>query len=252
MPNILPSYRVIADTITAPVEGGVRIPTVFTNYVNTIANNNLELNSNSDIDLNADGDVNISATEPSVEITALARAGSTQDILVFAYVPSYPEVYFDTVNTETGPVEIGIISSEVVGDEYIVTAGATGVLFAVGQSYTINTISFTNTWAFGSDGTLYGPAVGSVKVLGLSTEFIASPADNNLNLFSSSEIILFSSSDIILNSVGGSYITSTAIGNQIATQGYVDSAIESIPEILKSIVAASTDFADFKSRIALS
>jgi hypothetical protein len=99
-----------------------------------------------------------------------------------------------------------------------------------------------NQWDFGSDGTLYGPADGGVKVAGLLTEFIASPADNNLNLFSSS--------DIILNADGGSYITSTTIANQIATQGYVDSAIESIPEILKSVVAASTDFSDFKSRIA--
>jgi len=172
--------------------------------------------SDGDIVLDA-GSVSISATEPSVEIIALARAGSTQDILVFAYVPSYPEVFFDTVNTGTGLVEIGIISSEVVGDEYIVTAGATGVLFVVGQSYIINTYSPNSSWSFDSNGTLYGPAMGGVKVTTLFTDSIASIEDNNL--------YFASNSNIILNADVDSYLGSVSTGNQIATQGYVDSAI---------------------------
>jgi len=172
--------------------------------------------SDGDIVLDA-GSVSISATEPSGEIPALARAGSTQDILVFAYVPSYPEVFFDTVNTETGPVEIGIISSEVVGDEYIVTAGATGVLFVVGQSYTINTYSANSSWSFDSNGTLYGPAMGGVKVTTLFTDYIISIEDNNL--------YFASNSNIILNADADSYLGSVSTGNQIATHEYVDNAI---------------------------
>lgn len=106
------------------------------------------------------------------------------------------------------------------GDTYIVTAVtpeypyaglmtvvADGLSFITGETYTFTREQYLNTWIFEEDGTLYGPAMGGLRVTGLET--------NSTNPF-----WIYSADDIVLNAVGGEYIGANGNSdNQIATLG---------------------------------
>jgi len=114
----------------------------------------------------------------------------------------------DTVHLYTG------------GDTYIVTAVtpeypyaglmtvvADGLSFITGEAYTFTREQYSNTWIFEEDGTLYGPAMGGLRVTGLEA--------NSTNPF-----WIYSADDIVLNAVGGEYIGANGnADNQIATIG---------------------------------
>ena len=152
--------------------------------------NNVKINSRPDTIVNNYGNSN--------------QASNTE----FMVVSGTDIIVGDTVRLYTG------------GDTYIVTAVtpeypyaglmtvvADGLSFVTGETYTFSREQYPNTWIFEEDGTLYGPAMGGLRVTGLET--------NSTNPF-----WIYSADDIILNAVGGEYIGSNGNpDNQIATIG---------------------------------
>lgn len=114
----------------------------------------------------------------------------------------------DTVRLYTGGPTYTVTA---VTQEYpyagLMTVVADGLSFITGEAYTFTREQYLNTWIFEEDGTLYGPAMGGLRVTGLET--------NSTNPF-----WIYSADDIILNAVGGEYIGANGnANNQIATIG---------------------------------
>jgi hypothetical protein len=114
----------------------------------------------------------------------------------------------DTVHLYTGGDTYTVTA---VTPEYpyagLMTVVADGLSFITGEAYTFIREQYPNTWIFEEDGTLYGPAMGGLRVTGLET--------NSTNPF-----WIYSADDIVLNAVGGEYIGDNGnADNQIATIG---------------------------------
>ena len=60
------------------------------------------------------------------------------------------------------------IVNSVTPDSGLIVVTATGAVFTAGQPYTFTyNPEYTNSWEFGSNGYLYGPAEGKIKILGV-------------------------------------------------------------------------------------
>lgn len=99
------------------------------------------------------------------------------------------------------------------GETIIVTA--TGASFTAGQSYTFfYNPEYTNSWEFASNGTLFGPAEGALKVLGISNQ------GEEQNIF------VTSGDKVLLNGANGEFLNDTTNpSNQIATIGDIDNTV---------------------------
>lgn len=85
--------------------------------------------------------------------------------------------------------------------------------FTAGQSYTFTyNPEYTNSWEFGSNGYLYGPAEGGLKVLGISN-----PGEEQ-------DVFVTSGDKVLLNGTNGEFLNDATVpDNQIATIGHVAS-----------------------------
>ena len=85
--------------------------------------------------------------------------------------------------------------------------------FTAGQSYTFTyNPEYVNSWEFGSNGYLYGPAEGGLKVLGISN-----PGEEQ-------DVFVTSGDKVLLNGANGEFLNDATVpDNQIATIGHVAS-----------------------------
>ena len=112
---------------------------------------------------------------------------------------------------------------------------ATGLTFVAGESYTfVREEPYENSWQFGSDGVLYGPAMGVVKVPAIANTgpdndlyIYAYGANANLRLVADQDIRLATEyGNIVLNADGGEFIGSSGSPeNQIATIGDIENTV---------------------------
>ena len=102
-----------------------------------------------------------------------------------------------------------IVDSITPAGEGLIAVTATGASFTAGQPYTFfYNPEYTNSWEFGSNGYLYGPAEGGLAVLGIS-----SPS-------SDSHLFVTANDKVYLNGANGEFLNNPEIpSNQIATIG---------------------------------
>ena len=112
------------------------------------------------------------------------------------------------VNVESTDFEIATVTLN-SPTEGLVTVTATGLSFVTGDTYTFTyEPTYDNFWEFGSNGYLYGPAMGGLFATGILNN------ESDLYLQSSDHDVIISSYN------GGEYIgDSSSPGNQIATVG---------------------------------
>lgn len=106
----------------------------------------------------------------------------------------------------------------VTPDGELIVVTATGAVFTAGQSYTFfYNPEYVNSWQFGNDGYLYGPAMGGLLVSGLLN------GESNLWLGSNDSIVLNGGES------GGEFLNdSTVPSNQIATIGDIANAVSDV------------------------
>lgn len=107
------------------------------------------------------------------------------------------------------------IVNSVIPDGGLIVVTASGASFTAGQSYTFfYNPEYVNSWEFGSNGVLYGPAMGGVTVTALN----GASQDNPFAIYSADKILL--------NGVNGEFLNdATNPSNQIATIEDVNNAV---------------------------
>jgi uncharacterized protein (DUF2345 family) len=138
--------------------------------------------------------------------------------------------------------------------EGLATVTATGASFVSGTSYTFSyEESYDNYWQFNSDGTLYGPVMGGLKVPGLlnsgsyDLELQADDADINLQASSGAVNIAATEVNINSNSVPSSLNINTyegAIVNSARTASYAneDKVVATLGDIDAARFGASASY----------
>lgn len=123
------------------------------------------------------------------------------------------------------------IVNSVTPDGELIVVTASGAVFTAGQSYTFTyDPPFTNSWEFGSNGYLYGPADGGLKVLGINN-----PAEEQ-------HVFVTSGDKVMLSGINGEFLNdSTVPSNQIATIGDISNAVSDV--IIYNPVWSSIDLA---------
>ena len=98
-----------------------------------------------------------------------------------------------------------VVNNLSVIEEGVISFTASGALFIAGQSYTFTyEPPYNNYWEFTSDGYLFGPAMGGLRLTGIEG------IPGNPLWFGTNE-------SIILNATNGQYLNSDAPRNQIVT-----------------------------------
>ena len=148
-----------------------------------------------------------------------------------------PGINFIVVNT--ADISVGH-TVNVDGTEYLVDSvepfdegskivTASGASFTAGEQYTFfYNPEYTNSWEFGSDGYLYGPAEGGLAVLGIS------------NTTGTQNIFVTSNNKVLINGANGEFLNDTedaskqiaTIGDFVAANEYTDLAIAGLSDTI--------------------
>lgn len=135
------------------------------------------------------------------------------------------------ITSNTADIQIGymvnifgtdyVIDNVMPIEEGVVAVTASGAVFETNTSYTFTfNPDWTNSWQFTSDGTLYGPTEGLVKTSGLYGTIYG-------------PLALVGPQGVLLDGDSGEFLNDASDpNNQIATVGYVDSAIPELPQSL--------------------
>lgn len=196
--------------------------------IDPTAPNHIHIRAGGNID-ESGADLFLGGEKNNVVVSDSARdvfINTRPDMVINSYtnLNEVPGINFIVVNT----ADIGIgYTVNVDGTEYLVDSvenfdegskivTASGASFTAGESYTFfYNPEYTNSWEFGSNGYLYGPAEGGLKVLGISN-----PGEEQ-------HIFVTSGDKVLLNGANGEFLNDyTVPGNQIATIGDVDTATD--------------------------
>jgi len=137
----------------------------------------------------------------------------------------------DFVTNSTSEIQIGytvnvggtdyLVDTITSIDEGVVAVTATGAVFEAETSYTFTfDPTYDNYWTFGSDGVLYGPAMGGLKVSALANQ----AEGDNLVIYATGANVDIQANDaaVILNGNDGEFLNDASNpDNQIATVGNV-------------------------------
>lgn len=210
------------------------------NHIHIRAGGNID-ESTADLILGGERNkVAVSDSYKSVAITTAATITNT-------YVNAHEADNEDLIVPETSDILIGD-SIVIAGINHPVTyfspdpnntgfsiVRATGLTFVAGESYTfVREEPYENSWQFGSDGVLYGPAMGVVKVPAIANTgpdndlyIYAYGANADLRLVADQDIRLATEyGNVVLNADGGEFIGSSGSPeNQIATIGDIDNIV---------------------------
>ena len=207
------------------------------NHIHIRAGGNID-ESTADLILGGERNkVAVSDSYKSVAITTAATITNT-------YVNAHEADNEDLIVPETSDILIGD-SIVIAGINHPVTyfspdpnntgfsiVRATGLTFVAGESYTfVREEPYENSWQFGSDGVLSGPAMGGVKVpgimnAGVGSDLLIASNDANIQMIATNHVRLDASNgNVYLNPSGGIYLgTSEVAENEIATMGDISSA----------------------------
>ena len=148
-------------------------------------------------------------TRPDQIANSYVNANGSNDVTFLAPTTADIQIGY-TVNVDGTDYVVDSIQPFDEGSN-AVTAG--GAVFTAGQSYTFTfNPEWSNSWEFGSNGVLYGPAEGTLVVSGLASQDnygLSIVADNNL-------IITSNTGDINLYMDGAAYIGPSVAENRIA------------------------------------
>ena len=206
------------------------------NHIHIRAGGNID-ESTADLILGGERNkVAVSDSYKSVAITTAATITNT-------YVNAHEADNEDLIVPETSDILIGD-SIVIAGINHPVTyfspdpnntgfsiVRATGLTFVAGESYTfVREEPYENSWQFGSDGVLSGPAMGGVKVpgimnAGIGSDLLIASNDANIQMIATNHVRLDASNgNVYLNPSGGIYLgTSEVAENEIATIGDIQS-----------------------------
>ena len=206
------------------------------NHIHIRAGGNID-ESTADLILGGERNkVAVSDSYKSVAITTAATITNT-------YVNAHEADNEDLIVPETSDILIGD-NIVIAGINHPVTyfspdpmntgfsiVRATGVTFVAGGSYTfVREEPYENSWHFGSDGVLSGPAMGGVKVpgimnAGIGSDLLIASNDANIQMIATNHVRLDASNgNVYLNPSGGIYLgTSEVAENEIATIGDIQS-----------------------------
>jgi hypothetical protein len=127
----------------------------------------------------------------------------------------------------------------------LMTVVAEGLSFVTGEAYTFSRAQGEHTWDFTSDGTLSGPSMGGLKVLGLLNS-----GNNDLGLYANDANIILQTADgkvdiiapevnIVSNVVPSSFNINTYLGasvnsNRTSTYAVEDKVVATLGDIAKT------------------
>ena len=113
-------------------------------------------------------------------------------------------------------------------EEGVIGVRATGATFAAGQNYTFAyNAPWNHQWTFGADGVLYGPLMGTVKVLNISN----SSAGNNLSINADAAALdLQAYNELNITATNGNVWIAAQNGGKISLSG-TDGAFLGNPDV---------------------
>ena len=214
------------------------------------APNHIHIRAGGNMD-NSSADLILGGEKNNVVVSDSARdvfINTRPDMVINTYtnLSEVPGINFIVANT----ADIGLgYTVNVDGTDYLVdsvepfdegskTVTASGASFTAGQSYTFTyNPEYTNSWEFGSNGFIYGPAEGGLAVLG-----IRNPSSDS-SLFVSAE------DKVYLNGANGEFLGDPEVpANQIATLGDI---ITSYDDLINkpSIINAAPQWTENHSQL---
>lgn len=143
------------------------------------------------------------------------------------YLNTNPENGTNFVTSSTADIQIGytvnfdsmdyLVDTITPIDEGVIAVTATGAVFTAGQSYTFTFEStYNHQWVFDSDGVLYGPAMGGLKVTNINN----SASGNNLGIYATDAALdLYANNELNITATNGDVYIAAQGGGKISLSG---------------------------------